>query len=124
MSRAVKEWIGKTPDTAVPSRVKIRVFEKFHHRCPGCTREIITGMWWECDHVIALINGGENRETNLQPLCEQCHPEKTKADVAEKSKTYKTKRSHYGKKNRSGRPMLGSKDSDWKKTFGHGWVRR
>ena len=36
------------------------------------------------DHVNALINGGENRESNLRPVHIKCHAEKTRADVAEK----------------------------------------
>jgi 5-methylcytosine-specific restriction endonuclease McrA len=43
----------------------------------------------EYDHVSALINGGQHRESNIQLLCSACHKVKTKADVAEKSDAYR-----------------------------------
>ena len=94
--RAPKEWIGKTPDTAVPPHVQLRVYLRFNGICPKCTRKLVRGQW-QCDHVIALVNGGENRERNLQPLCTSpCHSQKTKADVAEKSRTYRKRAAHVG----------------------------
>lgn len=89
MSRTVAEWIGKTPDTPIPPRVKLRVFEKFGGRCYLSGRIIRAGEAWECDHVKAIKNGGENRENNLAPALKDKHREKTKADVAEKSMIYR-----------------------------------
>ena len=40
MSRAVPEWIGKTPDTKVPPRVRLRVFEKHDGTCHISGRKI------------------------------------------------------------------------------------
>lgn len=92
--RTVPEWIGKTPDTKIPDHVKLRVFTEHGGICPKCTRKLQRGKW-DCDHVTAIINGGENRERNLQPLCRTpCHSEKTAADVAEKSKVYQKRKSH------------------------------
>lgn len=34
----------------------------------------------ECDHRIALMNGGSNEITNLGTLCDSCHVEKTRYD--------------------------------------------
>ena len=33
------------------------------------------------DHIVALANGGEDTEANTQGLCEECHREKTAADL-------------------------------------------
>jgi len=89
MTRAVPEWIGETPDTQPPRRVQLRIYMRHDGRCPKCTR-LLQPKKWACDHIVALVNGGENRETNLQPLCvSPCHSDKTKADVALKSLTYK-----------------------------------
>lgn len=85
MSRSVEEWKGKTDDTKVPDRVRIRVFDRFGGRCYLCTRRIRAGEYWECDHVIALINRGENREDNLAPACSNCCKPKTARDMDEKS---------------------------------------
>lgn len=126
MSRDVPEWIGRDDNDPVPLRVKIRVWEAFGRRCGACTREIRVGDKWTCDHKVALINGGENRESALQPLCAWCEPDKTRQDVAIKSNTYTTILSHYARNLREpkGRPMPGSKRSRFKRTFNHGWVRR
>jgi 5-methylcytosine-specific restriction protein A len=113
MSRSVPEWIGKTDDTPVPDRVKLRVFEKFEGICPKCTRELEPGAW-ECDHVIPLILGGANRETNLQPLCaDPCHSSKTALDVKLKAKVERVRRHRAGIRKRSRFP--GSRDSKFKR---------
>lgn len=85
MSRATEEWIGKTADTAIPARVKNRISKRFHDQCAECHRNFDGREKPQFDHVKALVNGGANAESNLQPLCELCHGAKTKVDVAEKS---------------------------------------
>jgi len=91
LSRAVKEWIGKTDDTRPPPRVQLRILERHEFRCYLTGVEIRDGdrPHIEFDHVVALVNGGENRETNLAPAFRKAHREKTKRDVAEKSKVRK-----------------------------------
>ena len=86
MSRMTSEWIGKTDDTPIPPRVRIRQFERDGGICQcGCTMKIRTGDKWETDHRIAIINGGANAEHNLQTLLSAHHKAKTRKDVAEKS---------------------------------------
>ena len=46
--------------------------------------------------LIALINGGENRERNLDVTCDWCLPEKNAADAAIKSKNYRVRKRHLG----------------------------
>lgn len=94
--RTAAEWIGNNDDSPVPPRVQLRIFEKHNGRCPKCTRKLVPGKW-ACDHIVALVNGGENRENNLQPLCvSPCHSDKTRNDVAEKSRGYKRRASNAG----------------------------
>lgn len=93
--RELPEWIGATDDEHVPNRVRIRVFDAFKGICAGECGGKIRGAW-EIDHIVALINGGENRESNLQPLCVECHAVKTSGDLAEKSKTYRIRAKHLG----------------------------
>lgn len=116
MPRTVPEWIGKTDDEPFPPRVRLRILRRFNFRCAGqCGgRLIVPGERWTCDHVRALINGGENRESNGQPLCALCNPEKNRADVAEKSKTASVAISTYGLKT-SSRPIDGSRNTRFKK---------
>ena len=125
MSRSTKEWIGRTDDTIIPDRVKLRVFLRYDGKCQcDCRRKIISGQPWQCDHKIALVNGGENRESNLVPLLLECHKNKTKADVAEKSHTYKKRKSHYGLTKSKYAPIMGSKRSGWKRKMDGTWERR
>lgn len=96
MSRAVPEWIGANDDAPVPDRVRVRVFEAKGGVCHSCERKINAGDKWTCEHVIALINGGMNRESNLDLTCEWCLPAKNAADVAIKSKSAKIRKRHLG----------------------------
>ena len=122
--RSVPEWIGDHDDQPPPDRVRLRVLTAFGKRCGACGLPI-TGRAWTCDHIRALINGGENRESNLQPIGNKCCLKiKNQADVAEKSRTYKTQKSHYLPRKPKGRPMPGTKASGWKRKLDGSVVRR
>lgn len=96
MARTVEEWIGKDDNTPVPPRVRVRVFEAHEGRCHRSGRKIRAGEAWQCDHVLAIINGGQNRESNLAPILTDPHKEKTAEDVRIKAKTARTKAKHLG----------------------------
>lgn len=94
--RTIPEWIATHDDQAIPPRVKLRVFEKFKGICPACTRKLRPGHW-DCDHIIALANGGQHREYNLRPLCRvPCHSNKTASDRKTKAYTDKRRKSAAG----------------------------
>ena len=112
--RTVPEWIAKHDDVAIPKRVKLRVFERAGGICHISGRKITAADQWECDHITALCNGGEHRESNLAPALRDKHRAKTAEDVAVKSKTARVRAKHLGIK-RSARPMPGSRASKWKK---------
>lgn len=115
-ARTLPEWIGKTPDTDPPPRVKLRVLRSQSDRCAGCKRPLRSGDAKTCDHIKALINGGENRENNLQILgTDCCRPAKDRADVALKSKAYKQAVKDAGFRKPKGRPMPGSRASGIRK---------
>ena len=99
MPRELPEWIGKTPDSPVPPRVRLRVFLRYDGRCQcGCNRPIRPGEAWDLEDTIALINGGENRESNKKPWLTEHHKNKTRKDVAEKSRVYRKAAKHHGVK--------------------------
>ena len=122
MPRSVPEWIGKTDDSPIPPRVKLRVFEHHNGICHRSGRKIRPGELWQCDHIVALVNGGEHRESNLAPILLDEHKIKTAEDVALKAKINRKKAYHLGLKKKS-RPIPGSKASGLKKGF-DGIVRR
>lgn len=111
-ARSVPEWFGATADTPVPQRVKVRLYDRADGCCEECGRRLGPADTWFPDHIKALINGGENREANLRVICEWCHPEKTRQDVAEKSVVYEKRAKHIGaKKKRPWHPGLRKKVS-------------
>lgn len=96
--RSTAEWIGKNDDSRPPPHVRARIFDAHGGICHIAKRKITVSDDWDLDHVIALINGGENRETNMAPALRDKHREKTKADVALKSKNYQVRAKHLGLK--------------------------
>ncbi len=96
MSRAVEEWIGKTPDTPAPPRVRLRVFERYNGVCYLSGRKIMPGDKWQIEHPQALINGGENRESNMAPALVEPHKVKTAADVKQRAKNDRVRKRHIG----------------------------
>lgn len=96
MARSCPEWIGKTPETRCPPRVRVRIFDREGGKCHECGRLIRAGEKWQADHRPALINGGENRESKMFPIHIDCHKDRTKADVAEKKKVASVRSKHIG----------------------------
>jgi hypothetical protein len=94
MARSVEEWIGKTDDSAIPPRVKLRVWDRCGGKCHRCERKIAAGDAWIIEHLHALILGGQNRENNLGLTCSWCKPIKDAEDVAAKAKTAAVKSKH------------------------------
>lgn len=115
MSRSRPEWIGKTDDSRPPPHVRLRIWETHGGYCHIAKRKIEIGEAWDIDHVIAIINGGQNRESNMAPALRDKHKIKTKADVAEKSKVYRKRAKDLGILVRKGQPMPGSRASGLRK---------
>lgn len=116
MSRSTDEWIGKHDDAAIPPRVKERVARSSGDLCVKCDRKVGEKLRPEFDHVTPLILGGQNRESNIQLLCHECHGAKTKLDVKLKAKVARVRtKLSLGIKTPKGRPMPGSKASGLRK---------
>ena len=107
MTREIPEWIGRSDDERVPARVKLRVFEAYGGRCYLSGRKIMAGDKWEVEHKLAIILGGENRESNLAPALVGPHKLKTKVDLALKSKIARVKAKHLGVWPKPARPLQG-----------------
>lgn len=96
MARSVPEWIGKTDDSAVPSRVRLRVWDREEGKCHRCRRQIPADDAWIIEHRLAIILGGANAEPNLCLSCSWCKPVKDAEDAAAKSKTAAVRSKHLG----------------------------
>lgn len=111
--RSVEEWRGKTDDAAIPPRVRMRVFLAHDGRCHITGRKITPSDYWECDHIVALCNGGEHRESNLAPALRDAHRRKTASDVKLRAKIDRIRKRRMGIKKKSTFPC--SRDSRFKK---------
>lgn len=96
MTRSVEAWIGKTDDSAIPPRVRLRIWEAAGGRCQICGRKLGPADRWDADHVVALVNGGTHSEANLQVACTWCHKAKTAEDVAQKAHNSRVRMRHAG----------------------------
>lgn len=96
MARTVSEWIGKTDNTPIPPRVKARIFAREKGICYLSGRKIAAGEPVQYDHVIALINGGKNCESNIKLALADKHKIKTKDDLAEKAKVASVAKKYIG----------------------------
>lgn len=83
MPREVREWIGKRPESMPSTKVLLRLHDKQDGKCAcGCGQplDLERPNSIDCDHIVPLKDGGENRESNLQLLLKDCHADKTKAE--------------------------------------------
>lgn len=96
-ARSTEEWIGKHPDQAIPPYVRLRVFNRYQGRCYRSKKTIRPGDAWDIEHVIALCNGGEHRESNMAPIFHgKVHQQKTAEDREQKAKTDSIRKKHFG----------------------------
>jgi len=109
--RSVPEWIGKNDDSPIPARVRVRRFDHYRGHCACCGTRIGGSLRPCFDHIIAIANGGENRESNIQLLCHVCHGDKNKVDMRIKSRISGTRLMHLGIKTAK-RPFRGWRKFD------------
>lgn len=93
--RAVPEWIGKHPDQEIPQTVRARIFARHDGKCALTGIKLMRGDV-DFDHIKSLRNGGEHRESNLQPVYRPAHREKTAEENSAGAKADRTFARHYG----------------------------
>ena len=93
--RSNPEWIADHPDQAIPTRVKARIFARCEGRCARTGQKVRAGEY-QFDHIIALENGGQHRESNLQVLSTEAHKAKTRADMDVTKKVRRLHAKHHG----------------------------
>lgn len=94
MPREVAEWIGRNDDAMPGKLVRDRLSRRQGDCCAHCRNAFGPKRRAHCDHIVALIDGGENRESNLQMLCADCHKAKTKTEAADRKHTRDIRASH------------------------------
>jgi 5-methylcytosine-specific restriction endonuclease McrA len=104
--RSVPEWIGATPDTAIPTRVRLRLWERCGGTCALTGRKLGPGEW-DIDHKKPLADGGEHREANLQIVWRPKHREKTAVENSDRAKADRIFAKHHNQWPKSKRPLKG-----------------
>lgn len=94
--RTVKEWIGKTDDSKPPPSVRARIFLTHKGICHISKRPIGPADKWECEHVKAIWEGGENRESNMRPALVEPHARKTAEEAGRRAKADRIRQKHLG----------------------------
>jgi 5-methylcytosine-specific restriction protein A len=99
--RKVPEWVGASPDSKVPTAVKLRVFARYEGRCHLSGQKIKPGDDWDVEHVKPLRSAlpGQphlNRESNLAPALKAPHREKTGQENSDGAKADRTYAKHLG----------------------------
>lgn len=49
--------------------------------CVHCDAQGRVALATQIDHIVALVNGGEDIDSNRQGLCKDCHDNKTRMDL-------------------------------------------
>jgi len=114
-----------TRRTEFTRTTKLAAWDRSGGKCeePECAHKIFPGDGPEYDHRIPAEQGGDNSLGNCQVLCIPCHKAKTRDDMKVISKSRSVRARHVGA-SKPRKIMDGSRDSDWKHTVNHGWVRR
>lgn len=95
VGRSVAEWIGKTPDAKIPPRIVLRVLRRAGNTCALTGLTIVDGQPYDIDHIKRLEDGGEHRESNLQPVLKAPHAVKTAVERKNAAKADRAaKRAH------------------------------
>lgn len=103
--RARPEWIADHPDQAIPKVVKLRIWEREGGRCYLTGAKINVGDAYEFEHVIALANGGEHRESNIRLALKDAHRAKTSDDAKLTAKIRRQQLKHIGAWPKSKTPL-------------------
>lgn len=78
--RDVVEWRGKTPNAMPPASVRLRILRRHDHKCSLTGIIIADGQQFDLDHKVRIEDGGENIESNLQPVLRLPHEVKSAAE--------------------------------------------
>ncbi|MET0530056.1 MAG: HNH endonuclease [Microvirga sp.] len=115
--RPVPEWIGKTSLTRIPREIKDRILLRFHGGCADCTRLFGPRLKPQFDHRPPLHNGGENRESKIEPVCAECHRIRSDEDTVKRAAIKRYRAKLWGLQAPSKHPVPGGKRTKWKKKY-------
>lgn len=93
--RETPEWIGKSPDQAIPKHVRLRIFDRYGGKCAITGKKLAAGEF-DFDHIKRLRDGGEHRESNLQPVYRPAHRVKSGKEASDGARADRIRAKHLG----------------------------
>lgn len=94
--RSVPEWVGSSPDAAIPKAVKLRIWERCGGICQLSGRKLMVGDEVDFDHIKALADGGGHREFNIHIVWRPAHRIKSAQEAGPRAKVERTRAKHLG----------------------------
>ena len=84
---------GKTERGCMTKRITGRRLQRIRKQvfgeqpiCVACKAKGRVTVATQVDHIVALVNGGEDNHENRQALCSECHAEKTRRDLGQRER--------------------------------------
>ena len=84
---------GKTERGCMTKRITGRRLQRIRKQvfgeqpiCVACKAKGRVTVATQVDHIVALVNGGEDEHDNRQALCEECHKAKTRRDLGQRER--------------------------------------
>jgi 5-methylcytosine-specific restriction endonuclease McrA len=105
------------------TKTKLKAFAACGGLCQRCSAKLSVGNI-ESHHDRECTMGGDRNPENCVALCKSCHAAITGTRAAVIAKSNRVRNKHIGAARRSRHPMPGSKDTNLKRTFRHGTVKR
>lgn len=106
------------PRKPLTDQQKAKLFLEKGGRCHRCKRKLGPADIWTDEHVIALENGGTNDWSNRDITCSWCFKTKNAEDHGKAAKSRAVAVAHIvptSQRQKTGKPMPGTKRSGWKK---------
>ena len=84
---------GKTERGCMTKRITGRRLQRIRKQvfgeqpiCVACKAKGRVTVATQVDHIVALVNGGEDHADNRQALCDECHKAKTRRDLGQRER--------------------------------------
>jgi len=94
--RSVEEWVGRSPNSKVPDRVKLRIWRRENGRCYLTGKKIMPNDSFDYEHKKRIEDGGENRESNIFLALTAPHKRKSAEERAAAKKADDIAKRHIG----------------------------
>ncbi len=93
MESLERQKAGKYKRKSIPKAVKDKVWDTYVGIKSGtgpcyCCQGIIDSKNFDCGHIVAAANGGENIVENLRPLCPTCNKSMGKQNLEDFKQMY------------------------------------